>query len=42
MVAKGIYVVKEDGLQFDHSSMKDQNSSCRNAEEYLIQFRYVT
>ena len=41
MVARGVYVVKEDGLQFDHSSMKDQNPSCQNAEEYLTQFRYV-
>jgi hypothetical protein len=41
MVARGVYVVKEDGLQFDHSSMKDQNTSCQNAKEYLVQFRYV-
>ena len=43
MVARGVYVVKEDGLQFDHSSMNDQpTTSCSTAEEYLIQFRYVT
>jgi hypothetical protein len=40
MVARGLYVVKEDGLQFDHSSMKDHSTpSGQNAEEYLIQFR---
>jgi hypothetical protein len=41
MVAKGEYVVKEDGLQFEHSTLIDVKTSCSTNEEYLVQFRYV-
>jgi hypothetical protein len=39
MVAKGEYVVKEDGLQFEHSTMvPDQPCS---PDEFVVRFRYV-
>jgi hypothetical protein len=39
MVAKGEYVVKEDGLQFEHSTMEPEQPC--SSDEYLLRFRYV-
>ena len=39
MVAKGEYLVKEDGLQFEYSTM-EQDTPC-SSEEYLLRFQYV-
>lgn len=40
MVAKGEYVVQEDGLRFEHNPAVDQDQSC-SPEEYLVRFRCV-
>jgi hypothetical protein len=39
MVAKGEYVVKEDGLQFDHSTMVEDDITSN--DDYLHHFWYV-
>ena len=45
MVARGVYVAKEDGLQFDHSSIDPTTSvgqtTAMNADQYFVQFRCV-
>ena len=43
MVARGVYVAKEDGLQFDHSSIDPTvgQTTAMNADQYFVQFRCV-
>lgn len=38
MVSGGDYVVKEDGLQFQHNSDLPEQGSC-TPEEFLVRFR---
>ena len=43
MVARGVYVAKEDGLQFDHSSIDPTvgQTTAMDADQYFVQFRCV-
>jgi hypothetical protein len=40
MVARGEYVVKEDGLQFEHNPDVEQDQPC-SPNDFLLRFRWV-